>query len=129
MSNAIKDAGIETTDIDYINAHGTSTPYNDKIETLAIKTLFNDHASNLQISSSKSMTGHLLGAAGAIEAIVCLEALNKSVIPPTINYETPDPDCDLNYVPNNSIEKNINYALSNTFGFGGHNSTLIFKKI
>ena len=129
MSNAIKDAGIEATDIDYINAHGTSTPYNDKIETLAIKTLFNDHARNLQISSSKSMTGHLLGAAGAIEAIVCLEALNKSVIPPTINYETPDPDCDLNYVPNNSIEKNINYALSNTFGFGGHNSTLIFKKI
>jgi len=128
MSNAVKDAEIEITAIDYINAHGTSTPYNDKIETLAIKTLFKDHAKNIQISSSKSMIGHLLGAAGAVEAIICLESLKKSIIPPTINYETPDPDCNLNYVPNKSIEKSIDYALSNTFGFGGHNSTLIFKK-
>mgnify|MGYP000099489184 FL=1 len=128
MSNSIKDAKLQTEDIDYINAHGTSTPYNDKIETLAIKNLFKNHSKNLCISSSKSMIGHLLGAAGAVEAIVTIKSLQKSIIPPTINYQTPDPDCDLNYVPNKLIEKDINYALSNTFGFGGHNATLIFKK-
>ena len=128
MSNSIKDAKLQTEDIDYINAHGTSTPFNDKIETLAIKKLFKSHSKNLYVSSSKSMIGHLLGAAGAVEAIITIKSLQKSIIPPTINYQTPDPDCDLNYVPNNSIDKDINYALSNTFGFGGHNATLIFKK-
>ena len=128
MLSSINDAKIQTEDIDYINAHGTSTPYNDKIETLAIKNTFKDHSKNLYVSSSKSMIGHLLGAAGAVEAIITIKSLQKSIIPPTINYETPDPDCDLNYVPNESIEKDINYALSNTFGFGGHNATLVFKK-
>ena len=129
MLNSIKDAKIQIEDIDYINAHGTSTPYNDKIETLAIKNTFKNHSKNLYVSSSKSMIGHLLGAAGAVEAIITIKSLQKSIIPPTINYEIPDPDCDLNYVPNKSIEKDINYALSNTFGFGGHNATLAFKKI
>ena len=128
MKNAIDDAGIDMELIDYINAHGTSTKYNDKIETAAIKATFNNHANDLVISSSKSMIGHLLGAAGAVEAIICILSLRNSIIPPTINYETPDPECELNYVPNKSINKNINYALSNTFGFGGHNSSLIFKK-
>jgi len=128
MSNSIKDAKLKTEDIDYINAHGTATPYNDKIETLAIKNVFKSHSKNLYVSSSKSMIGHLLGAAGAVEAIITIKSLQKSIIPPTINYETPDPDCDLNYVPNKLVEKDINYALSNTFGFGGHNATLLFKK-
>ena len=128
MLNSIKDAKIQIENIDYINAHGTSTPYNDKIETLAIKNTFKNHSKNLYVSSSKSMIGHLLGAAGAVEAIITIKSLQKSIIPPTINYEIPDPDCDLNYVPNKSIEKDINYALSNTFGFGGHNATLAFKK-
>ena len=128
MLNSIKDAKIQIEDIDYINAHGTSTPYNDKIETLAIKNTFKNHSKNLYVSSSKSMIGHLLGAAGAVETIITIKSLQKSIIPPTINYEIPDPDCDLNYVPNKSIEKDINYALSNTFGFGGHNATLAFKK-
>ena len=128
MSHAIKDASITIKDIDYINAHGTSTPYNDKIETLAIKKLFGSYAKDLFVSSSKSMIGHLLGAAGAVEAIITMKALEKSVIPPTINYKESDPDCDLNYVPNRLVEKDIKYALSNAFGFGGHNATLIFKK-
>jgi len=128
MSKAIKDANINIENVDYINAHGTSTPFNDKIETLAIKKLFRKHAEKLLISSSKSMVGHLLGAAGAIEAIITIKALQESVIPPTINYNTPDPDCNLNYVPNNLIEKDIKYGLSNSFGFGGHNASLIFKK-
>ena len=128
MSHAIKDANINIEDIHYINAHGTSTPYNDKIETLAIKKLFESHAKNLLISSSKSMVGHLLGAAGAVEAIITMKALQNSVIPPTINYNEPDPECDLNYVPNKLVERDINYGLSNAFGFGGHNATLIFKK-
>ncbi len=128
MLNSIKDAKIQIEDIDYINAHGTSTPYNDKIETLAIKNTFKNHSKNLYVSSSKSMIGHLLGAAGAVEAIITIKSLQKSIIPPTINYEIPDPDCDLNYVPNKSVEKDIDYALSNTFGFGGHNATLAFKK-
>ena len=128
MSHAIKDAGISIKDINYINAHGTSTPYNDKIETLAIKKLFGSYAKDLLVSSSKSMIGHLLGAAGAVEAIITMKALENSVIPPTINYKESDPDCDLNYVPNRLVEKDIKYGLSNAFGFGGHNATLIFKK-
>ena len=128
MKSALESANIDISKIDYINAHGTSTPYNDKIETIAIKSLFKDHAYKIMISSSKSMLGHLLGAAGALESIITILSLKKSIIPPTINYNIPDPDCDLNYVPNKSIDKDINYALSNTFGFGGHNSTLIFKK-
>ena len=128
MSHAIKDASISIKDINYINAHGTSTPYNDKIETLAIKKLFGSYAKDLLVSSSKSMIGHLLGAAGAVEAIITMKALENSVIPPTINYKESDPDCDLNYVPNKLVEKDIKYGLSNAFGFGGHNATLIFKK-
>jgi len=128
MSHAIKDASISIKDINYINAHGTSTPYNDKIETLAIKKLFGSYAKDLLVSSSKSMIGHLLGAAGAVEAIITMKALENSVIPPTINYKESDPDCDLNYVPNRLVEKDIKYGLSNAFGFGGHNATLIFKK-
>lgn len=127
MRLAIKDAGLNPEDIDYINAHGTSTPFNDRNESLAIKTVFGDHAYNLAVSSTKSMTGHLLGAAGAIEAIATVLAMYNSKIPPTINYATPDPDCDLNYVPNNSIDKKVRAAISNTFGFGGHNASLCFK--
>jgi len=127
MSLAIKDAGLNPEDIDYINAHGTSTPFNDRNESSAIRTVFGDHAYNLAVSSTKSMTGHLLGAAGAIEAIATAMAIHKSKIPPTINYQTPDPDCDLNYVPNKAIDKEIRAAISNTFGFGGHNASLCFK--
>ena len=128
MSLAIKDAKINPEEIDYINAHGTSTPYNDKFETMAIHSTFKDYAKELYISSTKSMTGHLLGAAGAIESICCILAIQNNFIPPTINYSVPDPECNLNYTPNTSIDKKIKYAMSNTFGFGGHNSTLIFKK-
>ena len=128
MSLAIKDAKINHEKIDYINAHGTSTPYNDKFETIAIHTTFKDYAKKLNISSTKSMTGHLLGAAGGIEAISCILSIQNNYIPPTINLKTQDPECDLNYTPLKSINKKIYYAMSNTFGFGGHNSTLIFKK-
>jgi len=128
MKWAIEDAGLTPNDIDYINAHGTSTPYNDKNETAAIKALFGDYAYKLLVSSSKSMVGHLLGAAGAVEAIISILAIKEGIIPPTINYFTPDPECDLNYVPNKAIQKEIKVALSNTFGFGGHNATTIFKK-
>tara|TARA_Y100001978_G_scaffold176956_1_gene170163 strand:+ start:1184 stop:2422 length:1239 start_codon:yes stop_codon:yes gene_type:complete len=128
MQLALNDAKIDCNLIDYINAHGTSTPYNDKYETAAIKSIFKKHAEYISISSTKSMTGHLLGAAGAVEAISCILSINNNYVPPTINYKTPDPDCNLNYTPNKLIVKNINYAMSNTFGFGGHNSTLIFKK-
>lgn len=127
MSLCIQDAGLQPQDIDYINAHGTSTPFNDRNETSAIKTVFGDHAYNLIVSSTKSMTGHLLGAAGAIEAIATVMAIKNSKIPPTINYFTPDPDCDLNYAPNNFVERKIKAAISNTFGFGGHNASLCFK--
>lgn len=127
MHLAIKDSKIDISDIDYINAHGTSTEINDKTETLAIKKLFKN-TDNLLISSTKSMTGHLLGASGGIEAIISVLALKEGIIPPTINYETPDPECDLNYVPNNSVHKDINYVLSNNLGFGGHNVSLVFKK-
>jgi 3-oxoacyl-[acyl-carrier-protein] synthase II len=128
MKFALNDAGLKPEDIDYINAHGTSTPFNDKNETAAIKELFGEHAYKLAVSSSKSMTGHLLGATGAIEAIITVLALKNGILPPTINYETPDPECDLYYVPNKAVERPINIALSNTFGFGGHNASLIFKK-
>lgn len=127
MSAALNDAGLLPTDIDYINAHGTSTPFNDKNETEAIKTVFGDYAYKVSISSTKSMHGHLLGAAGAIEAIATILAIVKGIIPPTINYFTPDPDCDLDYTPNKPRERKVRAALSNTFGFGGHNATLAFK--
>ncbi|MGB9852255.1 MAG: beta-ketoacyl-ACP synthase II [Candidatus Kapaibacteriota bacterium] len=127
MKLALEDAKLLPQDIDYINAHGTSTPYNDKNETEAIKALFGDYAYKLNISSTKSEHGHLLGAAGAVEAIITVLAIKNGLIPPTINYFTPDPDCDLNYTPNKPVERKIRAALSNTFGFGGHNATLAFK--
>ena len=129
MLNAINDAGIKSSDIQYINAHGTSTPYNDKIETKAIKNVFKDSYKELHISSTKSMTGHLLGATGGIEAIATILSINNKIISPTINYTHPDPECDLNCTPNHSISKKINYAMSNNFGFGGHNSVVIFKSV
>lgn len=128
MAMAIRDAGLEPADIDYINAHGTSTPLNDKNETLAIKSLFKDHAYKLAVSSTKSMTGHLLGAAGAVEFIALTMAIQDSMIPPTINYETPDPELDLDYVPNKARAKTINAGISNSFGFGGHNATILVAK-
>jgi len=128
MRLCLADGGIDLQEVDYINAHGTSTPYNDKNETQAIKTVFGDKAYDLAISSTKSMTGHILGAAGAIELIVSALAIHHNRIPPTINYQTPDPECDLNYTPNKAIDKEINVAVSNTFGFGGHNACLSLKK-
>lgn len=128
MREALREGGIKPEDVDYINAHGTSTLLNDLNETKAIKKLFGEHAYKISISSTKSMTGHLLGAAGALEAIVCILAIKNSVIPPTINLDEPDPECDLNYTPKVAINKNVDYAITNTFGFGGHNSTLLFKK-
>ncbi|SDD47731.1 3-oxoacyl-[acyl-carrier-protein] synthase 2 [Sporomusa acidovorans DSM 3132] len=128
MAMAIKDAGIEPDEVDYINAHGTSTPLNDKNETLAIKSLFGTHAKKLKISSTKSMTGHLLGAAGGVETIVAVLTITNNVIPPTINLENPDPELDLDYVPNKAQEHVVNVALSNSFGFGGHNATILVKK-
>ena len=125
---ALEDAGIKPEEVDYINAHGTSTQFNDKNETAAIKTVFGKHAYKLAVSSTKSMTGHLLGAAGAVEAIACIFAINEGIVPPTINYDTPDPECDLDYTPNKAVAKEVNIAISNTFGFGGHNSVLLFKK-
>lgn len=128
MKMAIDEARISPTEIDYINAHGTSTEVGDVAETKAIKSLFGDHAYELLVSSTKSMTGHLLGAAGAIELIACAMAIKTSTVPPTINLDSPDPECDLNYVPHKAAEKAINIALSNSFGFGGHNATLLIKK-
>lgn len=125
---AIDDAGIQPDQIDYINAHGTSTPLNDPTETKAIKTVLGDHAFKVDISSTKSMTGHTLGAAAGIEAIVCCKSITTGKVHPTVNYENPDPECDLNYVPNKAIESEVNYALSNSLGFGGHNGVVIFKK-
>jgi len=125
---ALKDAGMKPEDIDCINAHGTSTYYNDKGETAAIKTAFGEHAYKIPVHSIKSMIGHLLGAAGAIESIVSILTINNGIVPPTINYDTPDPECDLNYVPNVAIKKEINTVLCDNSGFGGHNTALIFKK-
>lgn len=127
MAECLKDAGLHPEEVDYINAHGTSTAYNDKFETAAIKTAFGAHANHLHISSTKSMTGHLLGAAGAVEAIFTVKAIAESVIPPTINLDTPDEDCDLNYTPHVAVEKPVRAAISNSLGFGGHNATLAFK--
>jgi len=128
MQAALKRAGVEPNQVDYINAHGTSTPYNDRLETLAIKRLFGEHARTVAISSTKSMTGHLLGAAGGLEAGITVLAIRHQLIPPTINYEIPDPECDLDYVPNVKRAAKIDYALSNSFGFGGTNGALLFKK-
>ena len=128
MDMALRHAGVGPSQVDYINAHGTSTPYNDKLETLAIKRLFGEHARKVAISSTKSMTGHLLGAAGGLEAGITALAVKHGVIPPTINYEFPDPECDLDYVPNQKRETAIEYALSNSFGFGGTNGALLFKR-
>jgi 3-oxoacyl-[acyl-carrier-protein] synthase II len=128
MTNAIKDAGIEAQDVDYINAHGTSTFYNDKLETLAIKRVFGDSAYSIPVSSTKSMMGHLLGAAGGVEAGIIALALRDQIIPPTANYEKPDPECDLDYVPNVSRRRPMRYALSNSFGFGGTNAAVLMKR-
>jgi len=128
MRMAIKDAGLKPEDIDYINAHGTSTQLNDLTETLAIKKVFGDHAKKIPISATKSMTGHLLGAAGSTEAVFTILALRDGILPPTINYEEPDPECDLDYVPNVARRQHLNTGMSNAFGFGGTNATLIFKK-
>ena len=129
MRMALKNAGVNPEQVTYINAHGTSTPFNDLNETLAIRSVFGDHADKLMVSSTKSMTGHLLGAAGGLEAVFCCLAMDKGVVPPTINYEEPDPECDLDYVPNTAREATIEYSMSNTFGFGGTNATLLFKKV
>ncbi|HEX8268127.1 MAG TPA: beta-ketoacyl-ACP synthase II [Pyrinomonadaceae bacterium] len=128
MQKAMKDAGIAPEQIGYINAHGTSTPYNDKFETLAIKKAFGEHAYKLAVSSTKSMTGHALGAAGGIEAVISVLAIHNNTLPPTTNYTTPDPDCDLDYIPNEPRQATVEYALSNSFGFGGTNACLIFKR-
>jgi 3-oxoacyl-[acyl-carrier-protein] synthase II len=128
MLNALTDAGVKPEEVGYINAHGTSTPPNDRIESYAIKQLFGAHAKNLAVSSTKSMIGHLLGAAGAVEAGIASLVVERGILPPTINYENPDPDCDLDYVPNQMRKKDVRYALSNSFGFGGTNAALLFKR-
>jgi 3-oxoacyl-[acyl-carrier-protein] synthase II/nodulation protein E len=128
MRMALEDASVAPTDIGYVNAHGTSTPANDGSETRALKTTFGDHAYRLAVSSTKSMTGHTLGAAGAIEAIFCVLAMRDGVLPPTINQETADPDCDLDYVPNVARKRQVDHALSNSMGFGGHNVALVISR-
>ncbi|MDZ5470336.1 beta-ketoacyl-ACP synthase II [Bacillus sp. 31A1R] len=128
MKMALEDGGLNPEDIAYVNAHGTSTDYNDKFETLAIKEVFGDHAYKLAVSSTKSMTGHLLGAAGGVEAIFTVLAIKEGILPPTMNYETPDPECDLDYVPNQSRKQEVKAAISNSLGFGGHNATIAFRK-
>ena len=128
MKNALKDGELAVSDVDYINAHGTSTALNDKGETAAVKALFGDHAKELMISSTKSMTGHLLGGSGAVEAVITVKALQDGFVPATLNYQVPDPECDLNVVPNEGVKKDIHCAISNSFGFGGHNATLAFTK-
>jgi len=128
MSLAVEDAGIGPDEVDYINAHGTSTAANDRNETIAIKTVFGERARRLPVSSTKSMTGHLLGAAGALEAMFCVQAIRDGVLPPTINLDHPDPECDLDYVPREAREAPIRTALSNSFGFGGHNAALLIRR-
>lgn len=127
MQMALDNANLKVTDINYINAHGTSTPLNDKSETAAIKTVFGEHAYAIPVSSTKSMTGHMLGASGAMEALFCIKAMQDEILPPTINYENPDPECDLDYVPNEARPQKSKYVMSNSFGFGGHNATVILK--
>jgi 3-oxoacyl-[acyl-carrier-protein] synthase II len=129
LNRALAESGIEKSEVDYINAHGTSTPINDRCETLAIKRAFGDLAPKISISSTKSMTGHLLGAAGGVEAAACCLAIHHGVIPPTINYENPDPDCDLDYTPNVAKKRPVRVAISNNLGFGGHNASLVFRKL
>ncbi len=128
MKRAMRDAGLSPVDVQYINAHGTSTPANDLNETAAIKAVFGDEAKKVNVSSTKSATGHMLGAAGAVELVISTLAINNCLIPPTINYQTPDPECDLNYTPNKPVKREVEYALSNSFGFGGHNTTLAVKR-
>jgi len=129
MSNALRDAGLNPQDVHYLNAHATSTPLGDRAETVAIKTAFGDYARKLAVSSTKSMTGHLLGAAGVLEAVFCVLAIRDQVAPPTINYVTPDPDCDLDYVPNTARQMRIDVAMSNSFGFGGTNGTVVLRRL
>ena len=128
MNIALKDAKIKTNEVDYINAHGTSTPFNDKTESAAIASLFKENVTKLKVSSTKSMVGHALGASGALEAVACVKAINENTAPPTINYENQDPECSLDYIPNKSENFTINTAMSNSFGFGGHNAVIVFKK-
>jgi 3-oxoacyl-[acyl-carrier-protein] synthase II len=128
MQLALEDSGLAPEEIDYINAHGTSTRLNDKTETMAIKTVFGPRAYQVPVSSTKSMIGHLTGASGAVEAVFCVQTLHADMIPPTINYENPDPECDLDYVPNQARPAKVNHVMSNSFGFGGHNATLIFSR-
>jgi len=128
IAGAIEDAGIDKEKVGYINAHGTSTPYNDKLETLAIKNVFGDFAYKVPVSSTKAMTGHLIGGAGAVEAVVTVMALKEGFLPATINYKVPDPECDLDIIPNEGREADIEYAMSNSLGFGGHNATILFKR-
>jgi 3-oxoacyl-[acyl-carrier-protein] synthase II len=128
MRAALKDAKLSPDDISYVNAHGTSTPIGDTLETIAVKRVFGDRAKEMPVSSTKSMTGHLLGGAGGLEAGICVLALRDQIVPPTINQETPDPNCDLDYVPNVARKTRVEYALSNSFGFGGTNAALIFKR-
>src|SRR5437588_213498 len=125
---ALRDAGVEPRQVGYINAHGTSTPYNDRLETLAIKRVWGDHARSVPISSTKSMTSHLLGAAGGVEAVACALAIERGILPPTINYEVPDPECDLDYIPNTPRRARVDVAMSNAFGFGGHNAILVLRR-
>jgi 3-oxoacyl-[acyl-carrier-protein] synthase II len=128
MTLALESAGMRPEEIQYLNAHGTSTPVGDRAETMAIKSVFGDYASKLPVSSTKSMTGHLLGAAGGVETIICILAIRDRCIPPTINYEVPDPECDLDYVPNQARSAQLDAVMSNSFGFGGHNVSLILRK-
>jgi 3-oxoacyl-[acyl-carrier-protein] synthase II len=128
MQSALEDAGLTIYDIGYINAHGTSTSLNDKSETAAIRTVFGEQAYRIPVSSTKSMTGHLLGAAGGLEAMFCVKALEDSILPPTINYETPDPECDLDYVPNQARPLKVQHMMSNSFGFGGHNASIVISR-
>jgi 3-oxoacyl-[acyl-carrier-protein] synthase II len=128
MRNAMESSGVDCREIDYVNAHGTSTPMGDISETTALKTIFKDYAKKVAISSTKSMTGHLLGGAGGIEAVFSVLSIEKGVIPPTINYDNPDPQCDLDYTPNSAREKNVSVVMSNSFGFGGTNAALIFRR-
>jgi len=127
MKIALRKAQCDAADVDYVNAHGTSTPLNDKLETEALKTVFGEHARSLAISSTKSMTGHMLGAAGVVESIACIKSIEQGIVHPTINYENPDPECDLDYVPNVARKRAVDVALTNSLGFGGHNASLVFR--